>query len=144
MDKEVPTNSSINKFSYMLRKVIAFTPRKNHFLLLQGNPKKKNLNPNRNLRQFPTAFIFSILVKYEMKGKNTTLQHNAIDYISLLFIRHACMQLVPKSNEYHLLSNKIPRVPPKSILSTGEDPLPLNLPISSHFHFINSTTCVIE
>jgi hypothetical protein len=98
MDKEVPTNSSINKFSYMLRKVISFTPRKNHFLLLQGNPIK-NLNPNRNLRQLPTTFIFSIFVKYEMKGKNTTLQHNVIDNISLSFIKHACMQLVPKSED---------------------------------------------
>jgi hypothetical protein len=87
-----------HKFSYMLRKVISFIPRKNHFHLLQENPIK-NLNPNRNLTQFPTAFIFSIFVKYEMKGKNTTLQHNVIHNISLLFIKHACMQLVPKSED---------------------------------------------
>jgi hypothetical protein len=77
----------------MLRKVISFTLRENHFHLLQENPIK-NLNPNKNLTQFLTAIIFSIFVKYEMKGKNTTLQHNVIDNISLLFIKHACMDAI--------------------------------------------------
>ncbi len=128
-----------HKFSYMLRKVISFTLWKNHFHLLQENPIK-NLNPNRNLTQFPTAFIFSIFVKYEMKGKNTTLQHNVIDNIhSHSSNMHACNQYL--SQKAHQSSKRISspfkqnsKGPPKSTLSTGEDPFPLNRPIFFHFY----------
>ena len=97
----------------MLRKVISFTPRKNHFLLLQGNPIKKSKS-KEEFETISTAFYFSIYVKYEMKGKNTTLQYNVIDNISLSFIKHTCMQLVPKSEDPSIKQTKLRGSPQKA------------------------------